>query len=217
MLADAAQARVGADLEAVRIVEAYSRHELLRHLPVPRFRLPEVTVDLPFLISTVEGIADKRDGRSISEPTAAEITKAVDEGLSGSDIRLPRAEVAKVSKAVAQGAKALFGGGSPFLLSPAQLSGELTVVAVQTVTASMRGDPTPEQLQALETAMKASLTALMATKLVISPSLQVIVTSGEIKEHANSESIVRVRLTITEDAYEAITRDDRQGYYLTPE
>lgn len=217
LLSDAVQARVRADLEAVKIAEAYSRDELLRHLPVPRFRLPEMTVDLPFLVSAVEGISDERGGRLLSEPTAAEITKAVDEGLSGSDIRLPRAEVAKVSKAVAQRAKELFGAGSPLLLSPAQGTGELTVVAVAAVTASMRGEATPEQLQSLETAMRASLTALMVTKLVISPSLQVIVTSSEIKEHANPESIVRVRLTITEDAYEVIPRDDGQGYYLTPE
>ena len=44
-----------------------------------------------------------------------------------------------------------------------------------------------------------------------------MVTAGEIKAHADSDSLVRVRLTISEDAYEVVPRDDGPGYYLTPE
>ena len=57
MLADVAKARVRADVEALRIAEAYSRDPLLKHLSVPRFRLPDMVVDLPVLVSGVDASA----------------------------------------------------------------------------------------------------------------------------------------------------------------
>jgi hypothetical protein len=215
LLADAAQARVQADLEAVKIAEAYSRHELLKHLPVPRFRLPEITVDLPVLVSAVEGL-DSGGARIFGEPTSAEITKAVREGSRGSNIRLPREELTNASAAAVQRAKELF-AASARLLGPARFAHELTDVVVASVKAALGDDADPEQLKALDTAMQSSLRDLLATKLVPSPDVQVLATAGEIKAHADIGSVVRIRLTITEDAYEVVTRDDGLGYYLTPE
>ena len=54
-------ARVQADLEAVRIAELYANHPLLKHMPVPRFRLPSVHLDIPVLIrGEDEGDSDQR-------------------------------------------------------------------------------------------------------------------------------------------------------------
>lgn len=217
LLSDAVQARVRADLEAVRIAEVYSGHELLKHLPVPRFRLPDITVDFPVLVSAVEGVPGETGGRSFGQPTATEISKAVRDGLSGSGIRLARTDADKVTAAAVQRARELFETGPQMLLSPGRVSSDLAASVVSAARAAPKRDLSDERLLALETATKASLAALLATKLVQSPSLQVIVTSGEIKSHADNDSVVRVRLTISEDAYEVIDRDDGQGYFLTPE
>lgn len=48
-------ARVRADLEAVKLVELYRSEGLLEGAPIPRFRLPDITVDLPVLVSELEG------------------------------------------------------------------------------------------------------------------------------------------------------------------
>jgi hypothetical protein len=217
LLCDAARARVRADLEAVKIADAYSRHLLLKHLPVPRFRLPDITVDVPVLVSDVEGLTEGGTVRPFGEPTSAEIRDVVRGGLRESKITLPRAEVNNVPRAAIERAKELFESSSWLLLSPALVSEQLATTVADIVKAARRGDVPAEQLQELETAIRTSMTALLSTKLVESPSLQAIVTSREIKSHADNESIVRVRLTITEEAYEVITRDDGQGYFLTPE
>jgi hypothetical protein len=216
LLCDAARARVRADLEAVKIADAYSRHVLLKHLPVPRFRLPDITVDVPVLVSEVEGLTEGGIGKLLGEPTSAEIRDVVRAGLRESGIRLPRAEVNTVPTTAFERARELFESSSWLLLSPALVSEKLATMVVDIVKAVPREVPA-EQLQVLESSIRTSMTALLSTKLVESPSLQAIVTSREIKSHADNESIVRVRLTMTEDAYEVVVRDDGQGYFLTPE
>lgn len=53
ILAEVAMARVKSDLESVRIAEIYAGHPLLKHMPVPHFRLPTVEFDLPVALGDV--------------------------------------------------------------------------------------------------------------------------------------------------------------------
>jgi hypothetical protein len=55
LLTEITEARLQADLASVRVAEMYASHPLLRHLPVPKFRLPSVTLDVPVAITNVEG------------------------------------------------------------------------------------------------------------------------------------------------------------------
>lgn len=218
LLADAVQARVRADLEAVKIAEVYSAHELLKHLPVPRFRLPEITIDFPVLVSAIEGGNAGDGGRLFDQPEPAEIKTVVVKAIKASKIALPRNAPDVVSTAVVERAKQLFETGAQSLLSPAKVSGDLASIATSTARAIARDSTVEEpKFTLLEKEMRASLQALLLTKLHQSPYLQVVVASGEIKSHGNNDSLVRVRLTITEDAYEVINRDDGSGYFLTPE
>lgn len=217
ILSDAAQARVRADLEVLKIAEAYSAHDLLKHLPVPRFRLPEITVDVPVLVSALEDVPKSGD-RLFDQPTRDELTKLVRAALTKSEISLAAAALDRVSAAVFQHAKRLFEPGPQFLLSPAKASGDLAAAAANEVKADLKDrDREAERLKEFEVITKASVHALLLTKLVQSPSLQVIVASADIKSHGNPDSLVRVRLSITEDAYEVIDRDEGKEFYLTPE
>lgn len=45
------QARVSADLQAVRVAEDYAKHSLLEHFPVPRMRLKDVEMTIPVAIN----------------------------------------------------------------------------------------------------------------------------------------------------------------------
>ena len=55
LMAEVTKARVSADIEAVRIAEMYAEHPLLRNMPIPRFRLPSVEIDVPVLIDRISG------------------------------------------------------------------------------------------------------------------------------------------------------------------
>ena len=217
LLSEAVQARVLADLAAVRIADAYSRDELLRHLPVPRFRLPDITVDIPVLVSAVRGPNTQADARLMAGPTSTEIAKIVGDGLTGSGISLTPTNVGIVQKAVAVRAKALFEIAPQLTLSPAKASTDLAGSVVAAVRDVSKSAIARERLQALEATTAAALTALLSRKVVQSPSLEVLVTSGQIKAHGDDSSVVRVRLTIAEDAYDVTTRDDGESYFLSPE
>jgi hypothetical protein len=216
MLSDVARARVRADVEAMRIASAYSGDPLLKHLPVPRFRLPDIVIDLPVLVS---GVDEPSEGEpsSVSKPTDAEIRQAAGEGIAQSGLSLTQKQVASVSATLVQRAKQLFERDAMSVRSPGWVADELGSAVVEAVRNVSTRDFSPKQLEALAGSTKASMTALVAKKLVPPPSVDVTVTSGAIKEHADNGNIVHIRLTISEDAYEVVDRDDGQGFYLTPE
>lgn len=54
LLSDVTNARLQADLESVRIAQLYASHPLLQHMSVPRFRLPNVVLDLPVAVEKAE-------------------------------------------------------------------------------------------------------------------------------------------------------------------
>jgi hypothetical protein len=54
LLSDVTNARLLADLESARIAQLYASHPLLRHMSVPRFRLPNVVLDLPVAVEKTE-------------------------------------------------------------------------------------------------------------------------------------------------------------------
>ena len=50
IMAEFTLARVRADLEAVKLMTLYRSEGLLDGASVPRFRLPDITIDLPMVI-----------------------------------------------------------------------------------------------------------------------------------------------------------------------
>ncbi len=220
LLSDAVQARVRADLESLKIAEAYSGHDLLKYLPVPHFRLPDITVDFPVIVSSLQGESPANGGKLFDEPIRADIQRNVRRALLESGIRLSNAQRLKVYAAVEQRSKRLFEPGPQALLSSQNMSNDLAIEASSSVKKLLKAsDEQAHRLPKLESALKRSLRVLLLTKLAQSPSLQVAVASDEIKLHSDNDSLLRVRLTITEDAYEVINRDDdnTQGFILTPE
>lgn len=68
LVAEVTRARMAADLETTRIARIYQADPLLKHLSVPRFRLPEIQMDVPVVLqgyrssggtTTVEAVPDK--------------------------------------------------------------------------------------------------------------------------------------------------------------
>lgn len=217
MLADVARARVQADVESLRIAETYARDPLLKHLPVPRFRMPDLVVDLPVLVDGVAGSTGTGEPWKTPQPTKTEIVNSVKEGIMRSDVKLTKAQSTAVTEAVALHADKLYAKDDTAKLSPGSIARELSTETVGTVRSKLRKDPTGEQLRVLEKVTEASITSLLAAKLAPSPTTDVKFTSEEIKNHGDAGNVVRLRVTISEDSYEVVDRDDGQGYTLSPE
>lgn len=213
LLADAVQARLQADLEAVRIAEAYSRDDLLRHLPVPRFRVPEITIDIPLLVSQVE--SGEQSGISGTHFDYAEINRAVGVGLRSAGIKLSPGEPSKISSAAFKRMKSVT-DPQEFPRNPLKLPDELARIVEDAVRSSHQ-DIADDRLARLRQSLAGTLRESLAQKAIPSPSLQVMAEASAIKSHEDRESVLHVRLTITEDDYAVVSRDADQGFYLTPE
>jgi hypothetical protein len=217
LLVDAARARVRADVETVKIAEVYVQDPLLRNLPVPRFRLPDITVDVPLLVLELSGTNDSIRALPFDEPNSSELRGVVRAGLREAGIQLPRPEASTVPAELIERARALFQSGSPRLLNPASVSNEIAGVLVEIVLGAISPQLADEQVERLRSATAREMASLLASKQRLSLSWQVAATAAEISGQGSSENIVRLRLTISEDGYEAIARDDGDGFLLTPE
>ncbi|WP_157073180.1 hypothetical protein [Kribbia dieselivorans] len=212
-----AQARASADLEAVRIAQAYSADPLLKHLSVPRVRLPEVTVDLPMLITDI-GVGDgKSMGWAMEKPTRTEVNKAVRVALTESKLRLPVAEGDAVVAAAVDEVSAAFAEGDPTLLTPEDVARRASEAAVTKAAETKKGASLGPELMGFPKLAASSLHELLRRKRVPMPAVNVVVQSAAIKEQANTANVVHIRLNITEDAFEITEEPDGPGFRLTPE
>lgn len=217
LLADAAQARVRADLESVKIAEAYSRDPLLRNLPVPRFRLPDMVVDVPVVVTQLEGPIDPAHALPFDEPTAKELRDVVRAGLREAGIRVPRSAVSRVPAEFVDRVTELFRSGNLRLLRPASVAEDAASLLVDVVGSTTADELPDDAAERLRLATREAMAALLTSKLRTSLSWQVAVTAEEIKAQATADGVVRLRLTISEDGYEMVDRADGTGFQLTPE
>src|SRR4051812_17667499 len=94
LMSEISMARMQADVETLRIAELYAAHPLLRTMPVPHIRLPDVELDIPVLI---KASAEPRAGESArGGAVLADLRKAFDKALAttlaNSEVALTAAE-----------------------------------------------------------------------------------------------------------------------------
>ncbi|MBC2724592.1 MAG: hypothetical protein HGJ97_18370, partial [Desulfosporosinus sp.] len=54
LITEITNARAQADYEAVNIAERYARDPYLKYLPVPRFKIPTLSIDVPLVINNIQ-------------------------------------------------------------------------------------------------------------------------------------------------------------------
>ena len=93
-------ARVRADLETIRVAELYASDDLLRHMAIPSFRLPEVSVTVNLIVTKLEPPHDDKPPRGV--PSLDEVRRTFDDTLaaqlSKAGISLEQSTRAKLKK-----------------------------------------------------------------------------------------------------------------------
>ncbi len=205
-------ARMHADLEAVRVAELYAGHPLLRHLPVPRFRLPNITVDIPVVIKQME--EGKEGELPRGAPSVEDMRKAFDKimtvQLVESKVTLNPEQKNKLKTGLDKKAVSL--------TQPTEVSVDVNRVAdefsadASRMLSEMGGTADPAIQEKLEGKLKETA-RIEFLKLRKPPArLQVLVTTAEIREAGPNEVITRLQLKITEEAFEwtTIESDDQK-------
>lgn len=204
LLSEITIARMQADIEAVRVAELYSGHPLLRHLPVPHFRLPDIEIDVPVV---VKQIAEQTGNTPRGAPVLSEMRKVFDSTLEKhlSEEGIQLKPVQKRSLKLAIDRKAVL------LTQPAEVAVDVNRVAdglaneAYLVLSGTGGPVKPELRSKLEEKLR-EITRVEFLKLRKPPErLQVLATTSEIREAGPSEVITRLHLKITEESFEWTT------------
>jgi hypothetical protein len=215
LLSEITIARMQADIEAVRVAELYAGHPLLRHMPVPHFRLPNVEVDAPVVIKRLEEPQAGATPRGV--PTPENLRKAFDTVLkhriSEEGIRLKPKHENKL--------KAVLDEKMVALTQPIEVSIDTDRVANELSNASFRAltefdlsdrqfdvpdrPIDPARLPKFEEKLKEELRVAFLKLRKPPTRLHVLVTSTEIREAGPSEVITRLHLKISEEGFEWTT------------
>lgn len=208
LLSEITVARMHADLEAVRVAELYAGHPLLRHMPVPRFRLPDVEIDIPVAIGEM---AEPASGAPLrGAPTMSEIRRTFDKALAAwakeERIRLS-AQVKGNLKSALDDKEAGIARSAEITANARGVADELSAAVLTALTDV--GGPLATKEPAEVNARVARLTAAARAEFVRlekpPPRLNVMVTTAEIREAGPSEIVTRLRLKMTEEAVEWTT------------
>ncbi|MBX9609476.1 MAG: hypothetical protein K2Y51_24925 [Gammaproteobacteria bacterium] len=240
LMAEFTLARVRADLEAVRLVELYGAEGLLQGAPVPRFRLPDITVDMPVLMAELRG-ADNIS--SFARPNADVIRNAVVESASATDLHLDTAWegeiVRRIDAHLADSWRAREPIDRALLLTKNamhaaeallhQREREIGVRRFDASTAAREipsadprgaadGDGGPEGTASTPARTRAFLRtlALRLNAKVIGasgqgPRLMVAASTGELREVGDASLITRIRMSFNEDGFEVVKVERGDG------
>ena len=221
LLSEIAMARMRADLETIRLAELYATHPLLRTMPVPHLRLPEIDLDIPVLIRASE---EPREGASPRGGASfAVMRQKFDEVfvtyLATARIALSPVEARRLRAALDEREAAGV---------PTEVSVDVSRVADDLIATALRilDEVKPRPIEA-EPLIPASLEAELRDALRIEflklrtppPRLSVLVTSAELREAGTAENVIRLRLKVSEQGLEWTTTapDGRRPDRLVPE
>lgn len=219
LLSEITIARMQADIEAVRIAELYASHELLRHMPVPHFRLPNVEIDVPVVVSEVEN--EKTSSPTRGTPAISDMRKTFDYVL---DKLLQRHHMA-LSARDRQRLNTILDAKIEFLVRPDAISIDVKSVAdalaneASRFLGGLKLGKEPNQWTKVEADFKSATRVAFLNLRKPPPRLSVRATTPEVREGGGPEVITKIHMTLSEDSFEwtTVESEGRQADRLVPE
>lgn len=231
LMAEFTLARVRADLESVKLVELYRKEGLLEGASVPRFRMPDVTVDLPLLVSDLEGA----DGASsYARPSAADVREAVREAAASSkllldgdaedamvkhlDSGLEQAwKVPKALDAALSATRELSLGLDPVLrkriLSKPTEPGIASApgLGMRKLDSTASAAEVDAEAKAFQRSVELRLKSKAIGAMGQGPRFVMSAKTSEIREAGDPSHVARVSMTFKEDGFEVVSIENGEG------
>ena len=222
LLSEITIARMHADLEALRVAELYASHPLLRTMPIPHFRLPDVELEVPVVIKQMDEPSPGKPPRGGVDPKT--LRKAFDSTLA---LQLSKSRI-KLSAEQTKNMQALIDTAASDEDLPHEIAVDTNRVAdrfadaVSKVLAATVPPDNPdklEQIQRLASELKTGVRLAFLKARVPPPRLSTLVTTQDIREAGASENITRLKLKISEESVEwtMVESDGQMQGRLIPE
>jgi hypothetical protein len=194
------------------VAELYADHPLLRNMPVPRFRMPDVEIDVPVVVKELE---EPPNGESPhGTPSIVEMRKVFDKVITSVLAKERIALTAANQKRLQKRLKTVLDQRVVALTRPSEIAIDINRVSLDFSTNAVKtlgGVIKPEKRAEFEERLKGALRIEFIKIRKLPPRLNVLVTTAEIREAGPSEVITRLRLKISEEAFEWTTIESDEG------
>jgi len=224
-MTELAEARLSSDLETVRIAEYYSSHPLLKHMPVPRFKLPEINIDASVLVDEENNDISSKEpeeliGRAVP-PTEKERVALLENALGFAGISLKKESQVAFMKLLDKEVTRIW-NAPPQLLSANRVSGDIS----KTMTSNLDDFSEIEDIkgaqrkgfsESIRTGLQSILIAKQKKQL---DGLSITVDTNRLQRLEKPDLAMNLRLSISEESYEITIGEDDDGntiQYFSPE
>lgn len=199
-------ARRMADEQTAALAEYYKSVPLLEGLSVPRIRIPELTIDMPMLIEKhVEGQNGVMEDPVKLADVALEQLKTTS---SKNDIKInPIFHEAFVDE-VKNRLELEKQTGTPVMKEAISRSVQDAFAATLTRTKTTL---TAAEQNAISRDLRGKIPAAGIARELVSSSIVANIVTADVKEHASSANVVRLRITLKEEGLEWTTKSSEAG------
>lgn len=222
ILAEFTRARMTADMESVRIAKLYAGDPMLRTMPIPHFRLPNIEVDIPVIISEMDDVGADEPVPAVSNLSV--IRRSFDMVV----LKKLKKDNIKLTPANKKRLKAVVDAEIKKMDQPVDVSVDISLIAekLSKVTADSikkygyhRGADEVVRNKKFNAELK-ELTMFEFRKFHKPlPRLHILIKTAEIREAGPSENITRIHMNISEEGFELIKEETENESYdrLVPE
>jgi hypothetical protein len=222
LLSELTIARIQSDLEALRVAELYANNPLLKNFPVPRFRLPAVTLDIPVVIQEMEEPEDGKAPRGDIDFVGIHKTfrRVFEYNLKKSNIKLEES----LDKSIEIGISQIISKSKkiPYIsVTVKKVVDDLVSTALK-VLKEKKEEIDESKLKRFEMLSNTFRNELIAECIILRhppPRLKALVTTSELKEAGPPELLAKFHLSVSEDAFEwtVVESDGKTSDRLVPE
>jgi len=215
ILAELTISRMQADLESLRIADYYASHPLLRTLPVPRFRLPQVDFDVPVVIDRVE---ESEEGAPVRGGIAMDRLDAIFEKtltveLERQGVRLPADRIRRIQKTAERRIEALRAEPSEIAVDTQRIAHDLASLAAREFEQPEEAGRAASggEMHRIEETMETAIRNELIRTRTPSPRLLVRVATDQVREAGPAERIGHLKLTVSEEHLEWTLIESEEG------
>jgi hypothetical protein len=204
LIAEITNARMQADLQTVHIADIYAAHPYLKYLPVPHFRLPQVTLNIPVSIQDIEAGAAPGGGAPELGKMSESLAQLVGRHLETSGIKLRDTERQQILKSVQAKTESLL-APKAVPMSTTDMAEQLTNTVISSLKKYSSSDEVIRLAKKLSTATQVELLSLRQPL----SRLMVSVTTPELSQVPDKSLLATIHLSISEEAVEWSVEDTK--------
>lgn len=221
ILSEFTRARMNADIESVRIARLYAGDPMLRTMPIPHFRLPNIEMDIPVIVSDMDDVG------ADPTPTVSDLP-AIRKSFDTVFIKMLEKDKIKITPTNKKKLKSVLDAEFKKMHRPVDVPVDIGLIAEKLSKISSDlirkfgyhsgtdGDLLSKKFNA---ELKEAAISEFGKFYKPLPRLHTLVKTAEIREAGPSENITRIHMKISEEGFELLKEEIEDESYdrLVPE